>query len=533
MEIDTSTPGVVNLLLVGDTVCRAREIGEVLAQKLWIGLRQTVGTSGGSGSLHPERIVAEDEVEIRTDRLDAYTRRLDVVIQSNARLQPPVAGSGPFLGSAAGDGYRDVAIIDRKFEIQGDRLRINVLENAGAHQLNEVLLEGHVRCVESSTNEADSPVEMTGNQFRLSDFTKTSGLAVIKGEPAVVRARQMAISGNNIHVDRDQNQIWIDGRGAATVPLPAEMAARVPNRPGVADIRWEGGLRFDGQTIQCNDRVLVQGPLQRLRAQKLTASLTDSVDLTASKLDTAAVQLNTIVADGNVEVENRTMDDTGWLSIERGLVQRVQIDYPNQLISGIGPGWIETVRRGAALPRIRQASATSGPGGPAVLDGRLTYLRVNFGKGFQGSMARKQLTFRDQIRTVFGPVPNWDSRLELQNGELRPESARVSCHELTVFQVPGRGENPFELSATGNTLIEGKSTTGQVFAARAQRLSFDPGKDLLMLQGDTRSEAQLWYQSRVGGPRSTLSARQIKFWPKANRYKLDGVGMLDLNDFGG
>ena len=186
------------------------------------------------------------------------------------------------------------------------------------------------------------------------------------------------------------------------------------------------------------------------------------------------------------------------------------------------------------MPRIRPVAAVAGAGPAAKLDGQLTYLRVEFGQGFEGSMAKRTLTFRDRISAVFGPVANWESRLELQGGELLPEIARLSCQELTVFQVPGREGNPFELSAIGNTLIEGKSVNGQLFAARAHRLSFDPGKDLLMLQGDTRSEAKLYYQRRVGAPRSTLGpARQIKFWPKANRYKLDGVGMLDLNDLGG
>ena len=50
-----------------------------------------------------------------------------------------------------------------------------------------------------------------------------------------------------------------------------------------------------------------------------------------------------------------------------------------------------------------------------------------------------------------------------------------------------------------------------------------------MLQGDRRSEAQLWYQPRVGSQRSTLSAQQIRFWPQKNHYILDDVNMLDFN----
>ncbi len=549
LDIDTSSPDSIGMTLSGDTACRIKELGEIFADKVWIGIRNepdlTARTSRSTarfGQLRPEKIVAQQQVRIRTNQLDAYTERLDVVIEdSTGQFSGPnhpgrtsdqtqdAPTNAPFGPSA----YEDIGATNRKFAIEGERLLVKVLRAGENHQLDEVLLQGRVRCVESSSDDTRSPVEMTGSQLRLTEFTETGGVASIRGEPAIVRAREMAISGKNIHVDREQNRIWIDGHGAATVPLPAHIADRFPNRPAVADIRWEGGLEFDGQWIQCNQRVLIQGPAQRIRAERLAAQLVHRIDLTAARLEPQDVALQSLVAENQVDIENRTMDASGWLSIERGIVNRIELDYPSQVITGTGPGWIETVRRGTAIRAMNPAATTNSE--PADSDNdSLMYLRVAFGNGFQGDMTRRNLSFENQIRAVFGPVARWDSRLELHDGELLPEVARLTCEKLTIFQIPGREGNPFELSATGNTLIEGKTTNGQMFAARAHRLSFDPAKDLLMLQGDSRSEAQLFYQRRPGAARSTLGpARQIKFWPKTNRYKLDGVGMIDFQDLGG
>ena len=140
------------------------------------------------------------------------------------------------------------------------------------------------------------------------------------------------------------------------------------------------------------------------------------------------------------------------------------------------------------------------------------------------------MTFRGDIRSLYGPVNGWDDQISTARHEdLRPQTVRMKCQQLDVFQLPGQPKDKVELVATGNTHVEGKSTEGQLFAAQAHRLSYHQSKDLMMLQGDGQSDAQLWYQQTPGMKPSRLPAQQIRYWPRANRYQLAGASMLEFN----
>ena len=54
-------------------------------------------------------------------------------------------------------------------------------------------------------------------------------------------------------------------------------------------------------------------------------------------------------------------------------------------------------------------------------------------------------------------------------------------------------------------------------------MSFEEAKDLLILEGNGWSMAQLFRQQVVGGPYSKVSAQQIHYWPKRRWFDLNGV----------
>jgi hypothetical protein len=84
-----------------------------------------------------------------------------------------------------------------------------------------------------------------------------------------------------------------------------------------------------------------------------------------------------------------------------------------------------------------------------------------------------------------------------------------------------------ELIAGGNVLVEGES-----FTARSSRLSWSEAKDLLVFEGDGRSDAQLFRQLRVGAPTSSASAGKILYWRALNRVDVDDARYLDLDQLG-
>ena len=89
---------------------------------------------------------------------------------------------------------------------------------------------------------------------------------------------------------------------------------------------------------------------------------------------------------------------------------------------------------------------------------------------------------------------------------------------LAVSQAPAAandGDHPIELVAQGSATAEGRQ-----FTARAQRMTYAQAKDLIVLEGTGRIDAQLWRQVQVASPTSHASARRILFWPTRNEVQV-------------
>ena len=107
----------------------------------------------------------------------------------------------------------------------------------------------------------------------------------------------------------------------------------------------------------------------------------------------------------------------------------------------------------------------------------------------------------------------------------------IDCDVLGVGQappMPGRQRSSIELGAGGNVLVEGES-----FTARSARLTWSEAKDLLVFEGDGRSDAQLFRQLKAGSQPSTASAGKILYWRALNRVDVEDARFLDLDQLNG
>ena len=126
---------------------------------------------------------------------------------------------------------------------------------------------------------------------------------------------------------------------------------------------------------------------------------------------------------------------------------------------------------------------------------------------------------------------SWDDRLDPDNADnLGPGGILLNCDQLTVRQTDAKptvaapNRRPIELEAIGNALVE-----GDVFTARANRLTYAESKDLLVLEGDGRNDAQLYRQERPGDPSARTTARRILYWRSSNRVSVNDARLFDLN----
>ena len=76
------------------------------------------------------------------------------------------------------------------------------------------------------------------------------------------------------------------------------------------------------------------------------------------------------------------------------------------------------------------------------------------------------------------------------------------------------GRDSYDLVAEGNTLVEGTT-----FTTRSPRLTYAQAKDLLVIEGDNRTDAVLYQQQRAGLDGSGTTAKRFMIWPSTKDRK--------------
>ncbi|MCA9270362.1 MAG: hypothetical protein KDA41_17895, partial [Planctomycetales bacterium] len=193
-----------------------------------------------------------------------------------------------------------------------------------------------------------------------------------------------------------------------------------------------------------------------------------------------------------------------------------------------GPGWLESTRRGGA--KLASGSPATPGAAPFATtdDDKLTFLHVDFQQRLTGNLHDRHVQLHEDVRAVYGPVDDWNQRRTADDIDTAPNLVLLSSDALQVAETaglaPGDNENgaSFELQALGNAMVEGKT-----FTARAHRLAYAQAKDLLVIEGDGRTDAELFRQAQAGGAAGRAAARKILYWPSTGRMDVDTFRSLD------
>jgi hypothetical protein len=463
---------------------------------------------------------------------------------------PPIQGPPALLSYQAGPparpktrGHRGKPA--RKFDLNGKLVRVQLVQHAGAEpEIEAVAIDGdvHFRQLQTEpTNEA--PLDVRGEKLRVTGAERSKAVVRVFGSPAEVSARGMTMTGGNVQLDRGGNRMWIDGAGKMILP-PKNVADGVGARAPV-HITWQEGMEFDGQVVRFRRDVRT-----RMREWNEEGGWTDTstfgdwLDVTVSKYvdfsqdeQPEDAELRRLVYDGGVFIESFGFDRRGRrTSWDRMQAPNLTVDQLTGEIDSRGGGWIRSVRSGGSsfLARSSRQSAQrarSDKRQPADKAPQITFTRVVYQQGITGNIHQREIVFGDQVETIYGPVPSWDAELDNNRPEnLGERGVAITCDQLSLYEmgpwVTSR-RRAVEMVAEGNAEVEGKT-----FNARADRLTYAEAKDLVVLEGDGRSNAELWRQTEIGGERSYAAARKILYWRGENRFEVDDARFLDLTRLG-
>jgi hypothetical protein len=463
---------------------------------------------------------------------------------------------------------------------QGDLLQTKMgylprsaVEQASA-PLEEATITGNVWFVETPTAQTqEQPLDIHGDKLHL-EHADTNPQVSVFGRPAQVVARGMTLVGQNVQLDRGANRLWIDGVGQMTIADDQPTAANNRTAPkadqsgdlfaghGTRVIDWQGRMLFDGRTARFERDVVARQiepeQTQTVRTPLLEATFERPIDFNAPRLPQRAgerPQIELLFCHGDVWLERRETKNGNLSALDRldricdlrinritgelnavvagpepGRFVSWSYGSPMQLSNRpavgtagnraknpVGPASFTDVSR-QARPRPVMNGAPPGEIGDAVEAKQINYSYVQFQQGITGNVLpdRRELTFRDQVRSIFGPVPTWDSQLDVDVQELAPGDVSMSCEQLTVNrEVNAPNDNSSgEMTASGNTLIEGRQPEGDAFTARAPSVKYVRSKKMLVLSGEGRNFAHLDSQSQMGGAVQHLTAGEIQYWPE-------------------
>jgi hypothetical protein len=499
-----------------------------------------------------DRLLASRSVSIKSSRLTAATDRLEAWVRRSEptgrrlggkqREQGPPRLTAPRSDRPSGT-RGDVAPFpapdarEGHVELQGQLLRLQLLQSGSEWLLEDLAAQRDVVFAhqnQTASGPVERDLEIRGDVLEALDLVHGNGQLTVVGRPASVTTRGVRTSAADIHLTQSDNRLWIDGAGqmAFFPPPPPSPKGEVLYRnleldnlqrepdPDVV-VTWDQRLDFDGQRARFSDDVQIRGRTPQENGEVYEwLAMGRALDVTmARRIRFAATegqpppQIEQVAYRGMVFVEGKMSLAGQQLSLDQLQVDNLGLsqfrDQQPQRIHGDGPGWLSTVRYDD------EQSAAS----------RLVYLRVDFERALDGNAGLRKIDFSDRVLAVFGPVPSWSEELDPRSPELLgPRGAVIRCQQLSVADggANRRESHALELSALGNVEVEAEQ-----YRAHGQRVSYDRNKESLVLEGDPRSQAEIWKKPLKESTVPDVIARKITYRLRDGDIAVEGARRFD------
>jgi hypothetical protein len=284
---------------------------------------------------------------------------------------------------------------------------------------------------------------------------------------------------------------------------------------------WQDGLTFDGQTIRLAGEVEAHTATQLVRCPVLEVTLSQPLDLSDLRRK-APVEVGRLNLEGGVYLENHGTDERGErISHDQFKAKDLTIDRKSGRLHATGPGWASSVRRGIG-------SLPGAPSGGVPQDQSLSSIHVQFEQRIEGRLAERTIEFQRKVRTTYAPARDFDDLIVARSPEdLGDQGVLMTSEKLAVTEMQVGGQKWLEMEAKENAVVEGRT-----FTVRAASVRYTSDKEVLTIEGNGRTDAEIWYQSVPGQPRTYTSARKLRYWIRDGSFDGEDFNVLDLQQIG-
>lgn len=384
---------------------------------------------------------------------------------------------------------------------------------------------------------------------------------------------QMELAAPELQLDQAANRVWASGSGRAklrpqvkpaeegdAITQAAEPAAKAKQQE--LEVEWQGGMIFDGEKVYFEHAVQSEAvetapdgsqTVLRTVSEGLNLLLDRPVNLRQRSAGVGAesselkirqiVLVDRIPGNGRafqvsqplsenrpVLLEKYTVTPAGQMLDKQQIrVPRIAMELESGDVTATGPGEILQWKPGGSgngqtsglTSPLARAEAT-GSAGRSGLD----YMHCKFDGDLMANTNRTEVRINERVRALYGVVPNWETQLDPDADRVPAESTRISCEQVQIVQWTPRGSElpTTEVLATRNARIVGSN-----FEATAERLSYNERSDLLVMEGDGRQDANLWFQQKPGAQRDHLVAGKILYRPGDQWTQIEKVRNATFN----
>jgi len=524
------------------------------------GVPFSIEAAGGKVRIVPDRIVARGNVDIQSPRLLGRTGELNVVFKAETAAASesaygaaakPAPKPGPTLTDKLIGGIAG-GVVQQVFQLSSDTMKLDVALRGQSAAPTTLSCDGNVVFREVPPAGAqEQPMEFRGTQVTVDRLDSTPFITLKGGKAAStanggpdlaqLSGRGVTMRISALEIDTKENRMWSDGPGTATLLVTRDLEGQPAATPLPLDLAWQGGLQFDGTTMQFDREVVAAGADDRLQCDLLRAKLNRKL-LFGEAIDQRAIDVSEVYCDGRVAINHVSRDEMGVTSHERIHLASVSINQQTGAIAGVGPGVIRSTRFGDALIMLTSPQSAAQAASPPsrAAGAKLHFLRVDFQQGLTGNLVLRDVAFHQRVRAVYGPVDAWEQELDPTRPEgLPPQAMTLSSDTMRISEIPmavrtsvnqpaGQGNliGPIQFRATGNVCIDGQEPKRGAFRARADEATYDQLKETFNLLGTSRTPATLWWSGQQGAP---AAAQSIRYVLSTGDYQINQLQPLELN----
>jgi hypothetical protein len=433
--------------------------------------------------------------------------------------------------------------------VTGETLVAKLSQTSKGMVIEDLKLNQNVTILrEQVSSSIDMPLTIIGNQLRMDSHI------TIVGEPAKFSIGTGVMASTEIHFDSRRNSAWIDHPGVFRIP-PESLRSIQPNlatakplgnktqfphdnftAPGfigndgrtgtgqsgvtwlqAPEIRWNGGMVFDGKKAKMNGGVQITGKMAIQegtiwvldgRSEELHLELEQPIEVNGQGTSQATVEFVKLV--DRVDVKAWQTDTKGnRRSIEHLEVPELTFYVQQQKWVGLGPGSFRSRRVGNANPGSPQSIISgfqSTAPSPQVVNpqAELQCVHLRFGGRMEGNMQDQMITFYDRIETLLQPILSWEETPDiLKVDRLKLGQTTMTCDQLNLnnesrlswiqSQIQNQQLNrdaSWVVTAAGRVVIDSLNERGAL-SVKAHRMQYVALHTLLRVEGDGQTPAEI------------------------------------------